>query len=68
MKTRNHSLDGAELWPVPKAPNPAPRVAKYLAACAAGNAEYQRTGSIVLAEREWMRVRTLLEKKFLFQS
>lgn len=64
MKIHNRSLDGAELWPMPdpRISNPAPRVVKYLAACAAGNTEYQRTGSIVLAEREWMRIRILSEK------
>lgn len=57
MKTRNRSLDGAQLWPVPQISNPPPRAARYIAACEAGNAEYRRTGSIRLAEREWMRVR-----------
>ncbi len=52
MKTLTNNL-----WPVPQITNPPPRVARYIAACEAGNQEYHETGSIALAERKWMELR-----------
>lgn len=61
MKTPPPFLN--ELWPLPQWDNPTQKQSAYLAACRAGNLEYQRTGSVALAEKEWMRVRTAPNKE-----